>query len=407
MTTYHSLLAAAVVSVLIPATGHAQADEDLQARVSQRIEVLRQELIDVRRDLHQHPEVSGEEQRTAGIVAARLQELGLSVRTGVGGHGVVGVLLGAKPGRTVAFRADMDAVRSSAPDPVDFASLTPGVRHICGHDIHTTIGLALAEGFAAIRDELAGTIMFVFQPAEESASGARAMLADDVFGELKPDAIFAVHTTPFNVGQLVTASGTLMAWRDRVTVTLSGSGDLDGAATEVVGRIRGVGTVSQEQATASASTEAILAQVGRRRRGADIIVSGTISTANPDAQTLIEAQLTPLAFEDVDLKLSYEHKWVAGVTNEPSLVSQASQSITSVLGPESVTLLTSVNPAFSEDFGSFQQQVPGVMFFLGVSNPEEGWVGMPHSPNYVADEEGIFVGARALTAVFLDFLTGS
>ena len=247
--------------------------------------------------------------------------------------------------------------------------------------------------------------MFVFQPAEESATGARAMLADDVFGEVKPDAIFAVHTTPYNVGQLATASETLMAWRDRVRVTLSGTGDLNSAADEVASRIRGVGTVSPDQAAASAPYDAILAQVGRgRRSGNTVVVRGTISTANPQARQLVEAQLATIAFEEVEISVSYEEKWVAGVTNDPELVRQAQQSVTSVLGPESIRLLTSVNPAFSEDFGSFQQQVPGVMLFLGVSNPDEGWVGMPHSPDYVADEEGIFVGARALAAVFLDFL---
>lgn len=95
---------------------------------------------------------------------------------------------------------------------------------------------------------------------------------------------------------------------------------------------------------------------------------------------------------------------MAGVTNDPDLARQAQASVASVVGPDGVRMLTSVNPAFSEDFGSFQQQVPGVMFFLGVSNPAKGWVGMPHTPDYVADEESIFVGARAMSAVFLDFL---
>jgi amidohydrolase len=394
--------------ILVPTPGRAQDIIDLQAKFSQQLETLRQELIDVRRDLHRHPEVSGKEERTAGIVADRLRKLGMAVRAGVGGHGVIGVLEGSQPGPVVAFRADMDAMTSDAPDPVEFRLLNPGVRHICGHDIHTTIGLALAEGFAAVRNQLRGSVMFVFQPAEERATGARAMLADDVFRDVKPDAIFAYHTSPFNVGQLATASETLMAWRDRVRVTLSGSGDLATAANEVRSRIREVGTVSPQRAAEAAPYDALLAQVGRPRRvGADtIVVAATISTANPSARQLVEAQLAQLNVEDVSLQIAYEEKWVAGVTNDPELVLQAQQSVASVVGPDGVTLLSRVNPAFSEDFGSFQQHVPGVMFFLGVSNPDEGWVGMPHTPDYVADEESILVGARAMSAVFFDFLNG-
>ena len=394
--------------VLIPTLGRAQDTSDLQSKVSQHLETLRQELVDVRRDLHRNPEVSGEEQRTAGIVAERLRRLGITVRTGIGGHGVVGVLEGSQPGPVVAFRADMDAVASNAPDPVEFRSLRPGVRHICGHDIHTTIALALAEGFAAVRDQLRGSILFVFQPAEERASGARAMLADEVFREVKPDAIFAYHTAPFNVGQLATASETLMAWRDRVSVTLFGSGDLEAAADEIRNRIREVGTVSPERAAAATPYDALFVQVARTRRvSADrVVVTATISTANPSARRLVEAQVAQLDFDDVSLQIRYESKWVAGVTNDPELVLQAQRSVATVVGPDNVRLLSTVNPAFSEDFGSFQQEVPGVMFFLGVSNPDEGWVGMPHTPDYVADEESILVGARAMSAVFLDFLNG-
>ncbi len=394
--------------LLAPPGVHAQPQATLQADVSERLEALRHELIEVRRDLHRHPEVSGEEARTAGVVAERLRKLDMRVRTGVGGHGVVALLTGAHPGPMVAFRADMDAVRSSAPDPVEFRSVRPGVRHICGHDIHTTIGLALAEGLAAVRDQLHGSIMFIFQPAEERATGARAMLADDVFGDVKPDAIFAYHTAPFEVGRMATATGTLMAWRDRLTVTLSGPGDLMAAADGVLDRIRAVGTVAPERAAESAPYDAILVRTGRPQQtsGSTVVVVATLSSANPGVRKLVEEQLDSIEIGDVSMQVQYDEKWVAGVTNDSVLAARAVQSMARVVGPEGVVLLSRVNPAFSEDFGSFQQAVPGVMFFLGVSNAEKGWVGMPHSPGYVADEESILVGARAMSAVLLDFLSG-
>jgi len=177
-----------------------------------------------RRDLHRHPELSGAEVETSRKVTAELRRLGFEVRTNVGGYGVVGVLRGARPGPLVAYRADMDAFPSTAADPVEFASEKPGVRHICGHDIHTTVGLALANALHQVRDSLAGSVMFVFQPAEEQATGARAMLAAGVFASEKPTEIYGLHTTSFEVGRIATAIGTLMAGIDYFDVSVLGSG---------------------------------------------------------------------------------------------------------------------------------------------------------------------------------------
>lgn len=369
----------------------------------------------MRRDLHRHPEVSGEEERTAGVVAERLRGLGLEVRTGVGGHGVVALLQGAEPGPVVAFRADMDAVPSQAPDPVEFRSLVPGVRHICGHDIHTTIGLALAEGLVAVRDRLPGAVMLVFQPAEENATGARAMIADGALKDPQPAAIFAYHTAPMPVGQLATAPITLMPGRDRVRVRLTGEGDLEGAAAVVRELIQEVGTIPPQQSVLPAlSREFILARVGSATQDAAsgaFEVVGVVTTASATARARardgIEHRLAALRLDRVVLDHDYEERWIAGVTNEPELVRRASASARSLLGEEAVLQVDSIIPAFSEDFGSFQEEVPGVMFFLGVSNLEKGWIGMPHTPDYVADEESIFVGASAMAAVLLDFLAAS
>lgn len=405
--------AAIVAAALIAGPLHAQqsAFDSVYTKVTEQLTLKEPELIVLRRDLHQHPELSGQEERTSGVIAQRLQSLGFEVRTGVGGFGVVAVLHGARPGPTIAFRADMDAVRSTAPDPVEFRSLTPGVRHICGHDVHVTVGLAIAEGVAVVRNDIAGSVMLVFQPAEENATGARAMLADDVFGSAKPDAIYAVHTAPFPVGQLGAKPGGMMAGRDVVQVSISGSGDLDAAADSVRALISGVSTLTLRDAVQSAPDDFILAQLfpghgtsGSNRR----TVHAQITTANPDvrmqAKTMILGRLASLQLAGVTIEPEYRDRVMAGVTNDSSLVSRANTRIGAVLGDEAVILMEGVPPAFSEDFGSFQDTVPGVMYFLGVSNPSTGTVGMPHSPDYVADEGAILVGAKAMTAVFLDWL---
>ena len=180
-------------------------------RIAAHVDATTAEWVAVRRDLHQNPEVSGQEVRTAKVVADHLRKLGLEVRTGVGGHGVVGILTGGRPGPLVAYRADMDAVRSTAPDPVAFPSLVPGVRHICGHDVHVTIGLGLASALASVKADLPGRVMFIFQPAEERATGARAMLDAGLFSAGRPEAVAAaralMRALPMKVDSVSSGSG--------------------------------------------------------------------------------------------------------------------------------------------------------------------------------------------------------
>jgi metal-dependent amidase/aminoacylase/carboxypeptidase family protein len=200
---------AAALMVLGGAVAVAQTS-GIHQRIAAHVNANEAAWIEVRRDIHRHPELSGQEQRTAGIVGARLKALGLTVRTGVGGHGVVGVLTGGRPGPLVAYRADMDAVRSTLPDPAPFSSEVPGVRHICGHDAHVAIGLGLASALASVRKELPGRVMFIFQPAEERAMGARAMLDAGLFATEKPIAIFGVHASPLEVGTFTSKAGQMM-----------------------------------------------------------------------------------------------------------------------------------------------------------------------------------------------------
>jgi len=384
----------------------AAAQSPLFQRVSDALAGIETELIEVRRDLHRHPEVSEQERRTAGVVADRLRRLGLEVRTGVGGHGVVGILRGGKPGPIVAYRADMDAVFSNAPDPVDFRSETSGVRHICGHDLHTTVGLGLAAGLASVRSELPGTVVFLFQPAEENVTGAKAMLADGALSTL-PAAIFGLHTAPLPVGQLGTMPGTMMAWRDRFTVRITGSGNLGAAADTVTALIRSLSTLAPADAVAPHQPPFLLAQVAPVRETADSrTVTGSISVADEassaGANTTITARIGRLALPQVSFAVEYQPRWVPGVTNDSTLTAAANHSIRTALGADAVVDVNSISPAFSEDYGAFQARTPGVFYYLGV-----GAIGMPHSPGYVADEAAIIFGARAMAAAVLDRLAGA
>jgi amidohydrolase len=365
--------------------------------------------IDVRRDLHRRPEVSGAEARTAGVVAGVLRSMNFEVRTGVGGHGVVGVLRGGRPGPLVAYRADMDAVPSTAPDPVEFPSLNAGIRHICGHDVHTTIGLALATALHQVRDSLAGSVMFIFQPAEETATGANAMLAAGVFASATPTAIFGVHAAPFEAGLLSIALGPMMAGRDRFTVTLTGTGDLNAAASAVTTRILALNTMDASQLGIGQPPDMIFTQMtGQQASAGSIRVSGTVTVASAASRArvrqLIESELGGALPAGVAAAASYEAKWIAGVTNDSAVAATARDAVRATLGDANMLTARTVPPGFSEDFGSFQERVPGAFFFLGVSNASRGWRGLPHDANFVADERAIGVGALAMAGVIVERL---
>jgi metal-dependent amidase/aminoacylase/carboxypeptidase family protein len=409
MDSYRRTVNAASLTVLIltwsATTAQAQSGE-LMAQIERRLEIVREDLIEVRRDIHRHPEISGEEERTAGVVAERLRSLGLEVQTGVGGHGVVGVLVGGKPGPIVAYRADMDAVYSNAPDPVPFTSETPGVRHICGHDIHTTVALGIAEALTAIRDELPGTVKFIFQPAEENIQGAIAMIEDGVLEDPAPQAIFAFHSAPLEVGQIGSVEGPALPGLDQVTVTLRGAGDLSDAARDYARAISAVSTGADV-----APADYVLAMVGGPHvdpeRGGRVI-TGMVRAGSPAARARakegIAERLAALSRDGVSYELAYEEQVLPDMVNEPDLVRSTLAAIRSVVGPEGLLEINQITPYFGEDFAYFQQQIPGAMYWLGVSNSAAGSTGMPHSPDFVADEESIVVGAQAMAAVLVGYL---
>ena len=176
------------------------------------------ELVRIRRDLHQHPELSGHEVRTSQIVATYLRELGMEVHTDIGGHGVVGILNAGKPGKKIAWRADMDAIKFVDAEDHSLQSLNPGVSHNCGHDVHTTIGLGIANMMSQMKEQIEGQVYFIFQPSEEAFTGAQAMIADGLLDLIQPDEIFALHVFPSQVGTVQTKSNELFAYQQTITL---------------------------------------------------------------------------------------------------------------------------------------------------------------------------------------------
>jgi metal-dependent amidase/aminoacylase/carboxypeptidase family protein len=382
-------------------------DAEFLRDVISAIESARMDLIGVRRDLHSFPEGSGAESRTAAIVAARLRARGLEVRTGVGGHGVVGVLRGSLPGPVIAFRADMDATFTTSPDPVDFRSQVPGVRHICGHDIHTTVGLALADGLSAVRTRLAGTVVFVFQPAEETATGAQRMLADGVFDSVRPNEIFAFHTSGNEVGRVVTKSGPMLPGHDQVIVSFRAPSNRSDLAEQVSTNLAALASPDLGSSSPDPFVIVLSRQTQWLSGSGEWRVTGNLMASSPPAREAararLDASLGDLRLRGFNPIVDWQRR-IPGVFNNEALETAIRPVIEQSIGPGSLVVSSTLPTPFSEDFGWFQDQIPGVMFFLGVSNAERGWSGYPHNAAYVADEESIQVGARAMSAVILNRL---
>jgi metal-dependent amidase/aminoacylase/carboxypeptidase family protein len=235
------------------------------------------------------------------------------------------------------------------------------------------------------------------------------MLADDVFRLARPVAIYAVHTAPLEVGTIGTTAGPMLAGRDRVQLAVRGTGDLDAAVASLRATVQSIGTLTPLQARGDVPPDFVLVDLGpTRSEEGQRDMTATLSIAAPSARLAarrrIDSAVRELALPGVGATLDYQERMIAGVTNDSALVRRGDAALRRLLGDSAIIPVGVVSPLFSEDFGSFQAAVPGVMYLLGVSNRDRGWVGMPHSPGYMADESAIALGARALAAVLLDRL---
>jgi len=394
----------------------------LYAQVKDHIAALRPQLVKMRRDFCMHPELSGEEQRTAQVIATRLRELGLTVQTGVGGHGVVGVLQGAHPGPIVAYRADIDAMPVQDTLETEYRSPVLGIKHACGHDVHVTVALGVADALAALRHELAGTVRFIFQPAEESMEGARAMLAEDVLGAPLPEAIFALHTFPIPVGTVGLATEVCMAGMEELIVRFYGVTDnlaevMEHAASALRTHISPPPTTMETFATLVSEMRA--GAVSEREMllscwpltdfpGLEdclLILASFASSAAQDAmRARVRATLDAIATE---AGMTYDILSTLGnplLVNDTAIVREVLPLLESVVGPENVWLFRSLYPFAHEDFALYLEHVPGALLWLGITNPEKGIASLLHAPDFDVDEDALVIGVQVVTRILLHYL---
>jgi amidohydrolase len=404
--------------------------------IASRTAAVEARVIETRRDLHQHPELGFQEKRTAALVAKRLRKLGLSVREGVGKTGVVGVLRGARPGRSVALRADMDALPVTEETGLPFASRVRttyrgqevGVMHACGHDAHTAILLGTAEVLADMRDALAGTVVFLFQPAEEGGGpgetgGAEAMLADGALDDPAPEAVFGLHVGPWDVaGELSVVSGAAMAASDRFRILVKGrqthgampSAGIDPipVAARIVLAIEAL--PAREIDVLSPSVVSVGAIHGGVRNNIipeQVEMIGTIRSFDEQARDALHAKIARVAEQTAEASgATAEVEIVRGypvTVNEPELASWSRGVLERALGADRVHAGKPVMGA--EDFSFFANRVPGVFVFLGVREPGTALADAApnHSPRFRVDERGLATGVRTLAELAVAFNAGA
>jgi len=396
-----------------------------QQEIARAAESLRQKLVAQRRDFHMHPELSNREERTARVVAEKLKALGLTdIKTGVARHGVTALLVGAKPGPVVAVRADMDALPIQETIDVPYKSQNPGVKHACGHDVHTTVGLGVAEVLAGMKNQISGTVKFIFQPAEEGPpageeGGAKLMVKEGAMENPKPSAIFGLHTLPsIEAGQIAYQSGPAMASSDKFYITIRGKSS-HGAQPQngidaVVVAAECITALQHIRSRRIDPQEPLVISIGMINGGtrnniiaAEVKMEGTMRTLNEDvrrqSQELMRETLRNVtAAYGATFDLKFDEN--AAVTfNEPALVNETLPTIRRVVGEGNVIAIRPFMPA--EDFSYFQKVVPGFYYFLGVGNRAKGITAGWHTPEYDVDEESLVVGVKVMSNVLLDYLT--
>jgi amidohydrolase len=425
------LLALSLAALHPPAIVHAQS---LAERIVTQAAAVDPKVVAWRRDIHQNPELSFQEERTARVVADHLKKLGLEVRTGVGGHGVVGVLRGGRPGAVVALRADMDALPVTEESDLPFRSRVRtqsngqdvGVMHACGHDTHVAMLMGAAEVLAAVRGELPGTVKFIFQPAEEAsgtgAGGAVAMIRDGALGDPRPSAIFGLHSfAGLRVGDVAVRAGGLMASSDGLRIVVRGRqthgaipwGGVDPivVASQIV---LGLQTIVSRQV--DLTTSAAIVTIGSIQGGVrgniipdSLVLIGTIRTFDQRMRQQIHERVRRTASsiaEGSGATAAVSIELGNGVTlNDAALTARMRPTLARVAGSR---LVEARQTTTSEDFSRFQEQVPGVFIFLGVTREGEDLtqVAQNHSPRFFADEKALPIGTRVLVSLAVDFLSG-
>lgn len=382
---------------------------------------LADRLSEIRRDLHMNPELSFEEYETGQKIARVLNELDIEVEENVGNTGVVGILRGGKisgEGKVVAIRGDIDALPIQEQNEAEYRSKRDGIMHACGHDVHTTCLLGAAMLLSSVREELPGTVKFIFQPAEEKNQGAKDMMKDRVLENPDVDCIFGLHTKhDIDAGKVGVKAGPMMAAVDRMTITVKGEGghaaipettrDSIVASSSLVQNLQTI--VSRE----ISPFENVVVSIGTIEGGqawnviADkVVMNGTVRSYNQDVQKEIPDLLKRIVEKSCEaLNTEGEVNYIydlPAVVNDEKAAEIGRDAVEKIVGKKGVIVPELTGGG--EDFAIFMQEIPGCFYFLGIRNEEKGIIYPWHHPKFDADESSLPIGAGILAQSAFDFL---
>jgi len=430
------LILFSILSISISASAQTDA---LKQKVTAKADALEQKVIAWRRDFHQNPELGNQEKRTADIVAKHLQSLGLEVKTGVAKTGVVGILKGGKPGPVVALRADIDGLPVVERVNLPFASKVKtqfngqevGVMHACGHDTHTAILMGVAELLASMKNDIKGTVKFIFQPAEEGPpfgeeGGAELMIKEGVMENPKVDAIFGLHiNSQTEVGKITYRPGGTMAAVNDMKITVKGvqahgaypwsSVDPVVVSAQIINALQTI--VSRNlNVTENAGVVTIGSIHGGVRSNIipeQVEMMGTVrNLSKADEQMFIEriktivTKTAEAAGATAEVKIPFSTHYPV-TYNDPELTAKMLPTLQAVAGADNVLLRPAVTGA--EDFSFYQEKVPGLFIFLGGMPKGQDPLKAPshHTPDFFIDESGFTLGVKTLVNLTLDYMNKS
>ena len=377
-------------------------------------------LRDLRRDFHRHPELGFQEVRTAGVAASELRRLDMEVTTGVGKTGVVGLLEGGKPGPVILLRFDMDALPIHEETGAGYASQNLGVMHACGHDGHTAIGLTVARMLEAHREDLAGTVKFVFQPAEEGLGGAESMIADGVLEDPRPEMALALHLwNDKPLGWLGITPGPAMAASERFLVRLIGRGGHGASPHLTIDPVlAGAHVVTALQSIVARNVNPQMAAVitVTSLEGGEAFnvipesvgLKGTIRSYDPGVRRLVLKR-----FEEVvtDVARGFGCRaeieiWrvTPAVVNDRELAGRVAEVAARLLPDAQID--QNERTMGSEDMAYMMETIPGCYFFVGSANPARGLDAPHHNPRFDFDEEALPRAAGLMAAAAVELLKG-
>lgn len=435
------------------------SEESIHNIIQKETDEIYDSLVKIRRDIHMYPELSEHEKRTSEIIESYLRSLGLEVKTNIGGYGVIGILKGIKDGKHIAWRADIDAYNSDFPDVVEFESKNKGVQHICGHDVHTVIGLGIATVLSKQRDKINGSIYFIFQPAEEVYTGAKRMIDDGLFTIINPSEIYALHISPLPVGTITAKENEVFAYRRNLKIKLKGISNEDTVVNNPQKQIKshdasdeqfwGIKNLANPQnrtynSQSISNKDAFIKYVQNQIKSYNttgdqfwdmknltdpqmgifnpqsiyknyLAIARNIEIKNTDDLLELSIKLfgtdinvldsLPIKIKETIKKSPYANNLESvdymssspTVNNNSKLTQDALNSLMKLYGKNSViSSFGIISDGRNDDFAYFQQHVPGVYFFLGGSNS------MPHSSNFTVDEECIKVGVKYFSSLIFE-----